>query len=458
MSEKIKPVPSPLIFGDIGSTVSKSDVEIDGTKGDDLFIYTMGAHGKHEAEYDAGAGTDTLQLNFTAAQWASSAVQADITHFKAFLAAPAPAHGEKEFEFTAFKLEAEGFEKLKVMVDGVQVYPASGIVIVGADGVGGDFVGTDGNDTITASNGGFVFNNIIGGAGNDVLTGGSTSAFMAIANNNFWGGDGNDYMIGGNSTGYFSTTQNNFHYGSGADTMVGGDVSNNGSVQNTFFLENWSANASIVGGTNGGGYITNSIEASGTAGNDHLVISGATWSLNGVAISVSGPITAIRFDGGAGNNLLDVHGYSGGTAQLTGGAGNDTFIGAFNADPTIVVNNEMTGGAGADLFEFLASPSSNGNVNIIHDFTAGVDKIAISAAGYGTNLSPGTVVNVLSREQYEAVAAASPSGVAVGTNFMYNNFWSGGTATLFTVTNGEAHLVAVLEGMTSVTGSDIVLI
>ena len=97
--------------------------EVDGGSGDDLIIWRPGQT-RDKDELDGGRGHDTLQLEFTAAQWANSSLRSDVTRLQAFMAATqGQYHGrhERSFDFRSYKLEVSNFEKLIVKVDGVAV-------------------------------------------------------------------------------------------------------------------------------------------------------------------------------------------------------------------------------------------------------------------------------------------------------------------------------------------------
>jgi len=78
--------------------------------------------------------------------------------------------------------------------------------------------------------------------------------------------------------------------------------------------------------------------------------------------SILGGLGADSLTGGAGND------------ELSGGPGGDTLDGGAGLDT-------LVGGEGADWFVFL-SPASKGNFDTIRGFSAGSDKIALSAASY----------------------------------------------------------------------------
>ena len=131
---------SETIKGTAGNDVLDGGAGNDQLKagdGSDTLIYTMSQNIGAKDVYDGGNGIDTLRLNFTASEWASTAVKADVARFVAFLA-PAPAGAkfddgseksessdasEKKFIFKAFGLEERNIEKLVVYVDNVLTDP-----------------------------------------------------------------------------------------------------------------------------------------------------------------------------------------------------------------------------------------------------------------------------------------------------------------------------------------------
>ena len=112
--------------------------------GSDTLIDTMAQNVGAKGVYDDGNGNgiDTLRLNFTASEWASTAVKADVARFVAFLAPASPLVGakcddgseksetsvpsEKKSLFKAFSLEEYNIEKLVVYVDNVLTVAAQG--------------------------------------------------------------------------------------------------------------------------------------------------------------------------------------------------------------------------------------------------------------------------------------------------------------------------------------------
>ena len=89
--------------------------------GNDLAIYNATENtGAHDV-YDGGSDLDTLQLEFTKAQWLTAAVQNDIRRFLDVLNGAGGYCGSDTFDFSAFDLDVRNFEALKVIVDGVEL-------------------------------------------------------------------------------------------------------------------------------------------------------------------------------------------------------------------------------------------------------------------------------------------------------------------------------------------------
>ncbi len=167
-------------------------------------------------------------------------------------------------------------------------------------------------------------NSLHGSDGNDTLDGFRGSDTL-------YGGEGNDYLYGA-GTHFFSDS-----FDRGSDYLDGGAGDDT--------LDGSYGNDTLIGGT----------------GNDIL--------LYGVAMF-----------GGDGNDMLtgnvvgDDRRGSDSISTVNGGNGNDTLAGSYNDDI-------ITGGAGADRFDFYSG------VNTITDFVVVDDTIAVSASSYGLTLS-----------------------------------------------------------------------
>jgi Ca2+-binding RTX toxin-like protein len=108
---------------------------------------------------------------------------------------------------------------------------------------------------------------------------------------------------------------------------------------------------------------------------------------NALGNALSGTALANRLAGLGGNDILN--GFEGadtiegseGRDRLLGGAGDDILVGGAGEDT-------LTGGDGADLFRFDAPGDG---LDLIVDFAAGGDGIAISASGFGLALAEGAL-------------------------------------------------------------------
>jgi VCBS repeat-containing protein len=110
--------------------------QLNGGSGNDTLIYNVSeniAAGTKDV-YTGGAGVDTLQLQFTRAQWLDSATQTQIAAYLAHLAAVTNARtGEVSngsasdfvFSFGSSTLTVQMTETLRILVDGVEVNPAN---------------------------------------------------------------------------------------------------------------------------------------------------------------------------------------------------------------------------------------------------------------------------------------------------------------------------------------------
>lgn len=202
-------------------------------------------------------------------------------------------------------------------------------------------IGTDGGDTLAAGDGN---NYLSGGGGADILTAGG-------GNNHIWG---NAASSGSGAT-------------DGADVIVVGAGCNyiNGNAGNDLIS---------VGATGSLGHN----RVYGGQGDDTITIIGAG------ANSVNGNIgnDQIHAERATGANLLrggqgDDHLYGGaGTDTLMGDAGNDVLFASSVAGHLTT----MTGGAGADVFQFAwvgAGSPAAGQAQIVTDFTSGIDHLGL---------------------------------------------------------------------------------
>jgi Ca2+-binding RTX toxin-like protein len=165
----------------------------------------------------------------------------------------------------------------------------------------------DANDFVTVSIGAEVdkvknFSNVVGGAGNDTLTGDATS-------NRLEGGQGNDTLVGG----------------AGSDTLVGGEDSQTGGIDTVSYASSGAAVQVDLSAT-----VANT---GGDAAGDELVL----------IRNLIGSAWADTLRGNNEDNLLD-GGVGVFSDSLFGGAGNDTLLGGDG-------NDLLVGGLGADSLD-----------------------------------------------------------------------------------------------------------
>ncbi|MBT2325016.1 VCBS domain-containing protein [Variovorax paradoxus] len=118
--------------------------QLNGGSGNDTLIYNVSeniAAGTKDV-YTGGSGVDTLELQFTRAQWLESAAQTQIAAYLAHLAAVTNARTSEVsngsasdfvFSFGASRLTIQMTEVLRVLVDGVEVNPANEAVMALGD-------------------------------------------------------------------------------------------------------------------------------------------------------------------------------------------------------------------------------------------------------------------------------------------------------------------------------------
>ncbi len=210
-----------------------------------------------------------------------------------------------------------------------------------------NFIGSNGNDTITGTSGANSINGslgsdrIYGGGGIDTIVGaaGNDTLDAGTSNDVVFGGAGNDLMIYGAGEGY-----DDFNGGTGTDSVRVGST--------------WASSMGfdLIAGTYGSissmNYDLVSVEnvVSG-AGNDSIVGSAAVNNLNGGA----GDDT---IHGGGGNDTVvggtgaDMLAGDLGNDTMLGGTGNDTMMGGGGADRLVGNSGDdsMMGGAASDVY------------------------------------------------------------------------------------------------------------
>jgi len=212
--------------------------------------------------------------------------------------------------------------------------------------LGAQNTGAAGIDTLLS------IENLIGGAGNDVLIGDGGVNVLT-------GGAGNDLLSGAG----------------GSDTLIGGagdDLLDGGSGADTASYAGLTAGVSVdltlAGAQNTGG-----------AGFDTLVSIENVTGGNGADVLIGDAGTNV-LNGGVGNDSLSG---GGGVDYLNGGGGNDVLIGGAARD-------RLTGGAGADVFriEQASDSATTTSRDVIADFTQSQsDVIDLAAVDANTGVA-----------------------------------------------------------------------
>jgi Ca2+-binding RTX toxin-like protein len=312
--------------------------------------------------------------------------------------------------------------------------------------------GQGGNDTISLdeANGALPAANLFGGAGNDVLTGGSGA-------DQLFGGAGNDTLLGkGGNDLLFGGAGNDVLTGGDGDDQVFGEAGNDRMIWNPgddsdLFEGGDGTDTAEVNGGNGSEVFT--ITANGTRVRfDRLDPAPFTLDIGtteNLVLNANGgddTITAgnglaglikLTIDGGAGNDTITG---GDGADTLIGGDGNDLIIGGRGNDTALL-------GAGGDTFiwnpgdgsdvvegqdgtdtlvfngsnanETISISANHGRVSLVRDVAAvtmdlnGIEQIELNALGGADNI----VVNDLTGTGVTQVAidlAANSTGVGDG--------------------------------------------
>jgi Ca2+-binding RTX toxin-like protein len=288
--------------------------------------------------------------------------------------------------------------------------------------------GGAGNDTITGGDGNDV---LIGGDGNDLITGGrgNDTALLGNGDDTFvWNpGDGSDVVEGGAGTDtlLFNGSNVGEHMDvsanggrvrlfrdvgnvtmdlnsiekiqikalGGADTITVNDLSGTGAKQVAIDLG--------VGAGTGDGQ-ADTVIVNGTAGNNHITLtgSGTEVTVNGLSAQViidnaEAADDALVINALDGNDTIDASALTLGPIKLAidGGAGNDTIIGSGGNDVLIGGdgNDVVTGGRGNDV-AFLGAGDDRyiwnpGDGSDTVEGQTGFDTLAFNGSDAGENIS-----------------------------------------------------------------------
>ncbi|WP_019832097.1 glycosyl hydrolase [Sphingomonas sp. PR090111-T3T-6A] len=243
--------------------------------------------------------------------------------------------------------------------------------------------GTDADDTVTVGSGSSY---LLGGGGNDHLV----------------AGDGNNHIYGNAPTAPQGTVD-------GADTITVGAGSN--------YINGNAGNDVITVGLDGS---TGSNRVQGGQGNDQIVLNGAgansaNGNLGNDVIDAHAATGNNLLRGGQGNDqILAGHGHD----MLSGDLGDDTLVAGLGADHVTI----MTGGDGADLFDFsalgsatIATVAGGHYYQEITDFAHGTDHIALPFAVSDVSHGTASTANAAGAEALQLLAAhgATPGIAAV---------------------------------------------
>jgi Ca2+-binding RTX toxin-like protein len=296
--------------------------------------------------------------------------------------------------------------------------------------------GGAGDDTITAA---FSTDTMIGGEGNDSLSGIFTSASGAEGNDTINasfagtsaafitldGGLGNDFLLGNTTASATFTTTNFFNGGEGDDRIflsslrdrIIGNAAGNDTIAFATTASFTGTAVSVITDTLGSNFITggNSTDVITTGGGDDILF-GGTGTITGVFDNDT-------LDAGGGNDTI-LGGF--GNDVLIGGDGNDSLGGGPGADT-------LTGGSGNDSFYYAnfgeGFPIGVNNFPInsttvgpdqIGDFTPGQDKLVFRRDGFpgiSGNNSPAFESFLLINSEYRG--GVNPPGASATQPFIF---------------------------------------
>jgi Ca2+-binding RTX toxin-like protein len=299
---------------------------------------------------------------------------------------------------------------------------------------------------------------VVGGVGNESITGwtGAESIQGLGGNDTLVGDDGNDTLSGG-------VGNDSVIGGFGNDVFVfggNGDITSGETVDGTFGTDT----LLVTANTNLQGMALLNIDgvsiASGRiASFDGTQVTGQAWTVTGVAggeneeMNVFGrsgttvdlsnftAVTnaSIYLFGGVGNDTLvgslgsDSLSSDQGTDSLVGGAGDDWIFGGRGSDT-------LSGGAGSDRFDFgggeAASSTTLGSLEVITDFVAVDDAIALGVTGGG--FLTGTALDY-------ATALTNATAVITGGTADIIAIEAGANTFVFADTNGDNVLDTVIQ-------------
>jgi Ca2+-binding RTX toxin-like protein len=231
------------------------------------------------------------------------------------------------------------------------------------------------------------------------------------------GTPGNDSLTGG-------TGDDTINGNAGDDTLRGGAGNDS--------LDGGSGIDSLDGGTGNDIYVVSSGDILVDAGGIDLVYSPVSWSISGAFENLE--FTGTAAVGGSGNSMAN---------RITGNS-------AANTLRPREGNDTVTGGAGADSFEFVTALGAN-NVDHITDFASGVDRIRLDDA---VHAGIGATGNFAAGDGRFWAAAGATTGHDANDRVIYDT----ATGNLYYDADGSgagaAQLFAVLDGAPTLTAAD----
>lgn len=312
-----------------------------GGEGDDSIKGGAIASGNSRSSLDGGAGDDTLQ-----GQGAKDTLSGGEGNDFISISISTNSSGLNLLEGDGGNDTLTATSQTDTMLGGQGNDSLSGIFNQGDGGAGNDTIDATGADLGTPTQ-----ITLIGGAGNDILKGNSTSG----VSNFFDAGTGNDLIqFGGTNDKLIGDKEGN-------DTIIAfqTDTSFSFTIEDTL-------------GSN---------TLSGSLGNDTLITGAGDDSIVGGDTNEGGNDSIVA---GAGDDVIFGRG---GRDTIIGGAGNDYIAAGLNG-----TGDSLIGGEGNDSFVFFTANAST-KLSVIVDFDPNDDRILLSDAGFGlVNSNPGQVI------------------------------------------------------------------
>lgn len=353
-------------------------------------------------------------------------------------------------------------------IDTVVYASATGGVTVSLATTATQNTGGAGTDTL------YTFENLIGSAYNDSLTGDGNSNIIE-------GGAGNDTLVGGSGT----DTASYASAGSGVTVNLATATAQNTGGAGTDTISGFeNLTGSAYGDTLTGDAIANLINSGAGndtvqgAGGDDTLLGGAgtdtvTYAAEASGVTVSLAVRTAQATGGSGNDVVVGFENLTGSAQadtLTGNAGANTIDGG-NGNDTIeggAGNDTLTGGSGTDTVTFanasagvtvsLASGSAQNTVGAGTDTISGFENL--TGSGFGDTLTGDSTANVIDggagNDVIEGGAGNDTLTGGLGTDTVtYVNAGSAVTVNLATATgqNTGGAGTDTISGFENLTGS-----